>query len=89
MLLIYSLFSMATIKAHGSFVPFILPLHDNDHTDIWEVLFSLTFNLHMRTIYLEQERYAVDGEVYERTLVQKNKTEVVFMWILGLGSGGW
>jgi hypothetical protein len=37
-------------------------------------------------MYLEQEMYSADGEVYETILVQKNRTEVGFMWILGPGS---
>jgi hypothetical protein len=37
-------------------------------------------------MYLEQKMYFADGEVYETTLVQKNKTEVDFIWILGSGS---
>src|ERR1700737_1615430 len=37
-------------------------------------------------MFLEQEMYSADGEVYETVLVQKNRTEVGFMWILGPGS---
>jgi hypothetical protein len=37
-------------------------------------------------MYLEHDRYFAYGEVYEMVLVQKNKIEVGFMWILGLGS---
>jgi hypothetical protein len=79
-------FSMATIRAHGSFVPFILPLQDDGHVNVTEDLLSLRFNLQVGTMYLEQEMYSADGEVYETILVQKNRTEVGFMWILGPGS---
>ena len=54
--------------------------------DFSEDLFSLTFNIHIGTMYLEQEMYFADGQVYEMILVQKNKTEVGFMWILEPGS---
>jgi hypothetical protein len=37
-------------------------------------------------MYLEQEMYSADGDVYEMILVQKNRTEVGFMWNLGPGS---
>ena len=77
---------MATIRAYGSIVPFILPLQDDDHVDVSEDLLSLRFNLQIGTMYLEQEMYSADGEVYETVLVQKNRTEVGFMWILGPSS---
>jgi hypothetical protein len=79
-------FSMATIRAHEFFVPFILPLQDDGHVNVTEDLLSLRFNLQVGTMYLEQEMYSTDGEVYETILVQKNRTEVDFMWILGPGS---
>jgi hypothetical protein len=74
---------MATTRAHGSFFPFILPLQDDGHVSVSEDLLGLKFNLQIRSMYLEQEMYSPDGEVYETILVQKNKTEVGFMWILG------
>jgi hypothetical protein len=77
---------MATIRAHGSFVPFILPLQDDGHVSVSEDLLGLRFNLQIGSMYLEQEMYSPDGEVYETILVQKNRTEVGFMWILGPGS---
>ena len=77
---------MATIRAHGSFVPFILPLQDDGHVNVSEDLLSLRFNLQIGTMYLEQEMYSADGEVYETVLVKKNRTEVGFMWILRRGS---
>jgi len=58
-------FSMATIRAHGSFVSFILPLQDDGHVSDSEDLLSLRFDLQIRTMYLEQEIYSTDGEVYE------------------------
>jgi hypothetical protein len=77
---------MATIRAHGSFVPFILSLQDDGHVSVSEDLLSLRFNLQIGTMYLEHEMYSTDGEVYETILVQKNRTEVGFMWILRPGS---
>ena len=77
---------MATIRTHGSFVPFVLLLQDDNHVDVSEDLLSLRFNLQIRTMYLEQEMYSANGEVYETILVQKNKTEIAFMWILGPSS---
>ena len=77
---------MATIRAHESFVPFILPLQDDGHVSVSEDLLSLRFNLQIGTIYLEHEMYSADGKVYETILVPKNRTDVGFMWILGPGS---
>ena len=37
-------------------------------------------------MYLENEMYFADEDVYEIILVQKNKHYVGFMWILGPGS---
>src|ERR1700737_1294801 len=77
---------MATIRAHGSFVPFILPLQDDGHVNVSEDLLSLRFNLQIGSMYLEQEMYSADEEVYETILVQKNRRDVGFMWNLGPGS---
>jgi hypothetical protein len=77
---------MATIRAHGSFVPFILPLQDDGHVTVSEDLLSLRFNLQVGTMYLKHGMFSADGEVYETILVPKNRTEVGFMWILGPGS---
>jgi hypothetical protein len=79
-------FSMATIRAHGSFVPFILQLQNDGHVSVSEDLLSLIFNLQIGSMYLEQEIYFADGDVYEMIFVQKNRTEVGFMWNLGPGS---
>ena len=70
---------MTTIRAHGSFVPFILSLQDDGHVNVTEDLLSLRFNLQVGTMYLEQEMYSTNGEVYETILVQKNITEVGLM----------
>ena len=64
----------------------MLSLQDDGHVDVSEDLLSLIFNLQIGTMYLEQEMYSADGKVYETMLVQKNITEVDFMWILRLGS---
>ena len=37
-------------------------------------------------MYLEKEMNSVDGKVYKTILVQKNRIDVGFMWILGPGS---
>ena len=74
---------MAIIIAHGSFVPFMLLLHDDGYVGVSKHLLSLRFNLKIGIMYLEQEMYYADGEVYEMILVQKNTTEVGSMWILG------
>jgi hypothetical protein len=42
--------------------------------------------VHLESSYLEQDMYSAYGKVYKMILVQKNKTEVGFMWILALGS---
>ena len=69
---------MATIRVHGSFVPFMLPFYDDGHVGVSKDLVSLRFNLQIGTMYLEQEMYYVDGEVYEMILVQTNKTVGLF-----------
>jgi hypothetical protein len=70
-------FSVATIRAHGSFVPFILPLQDDGHVIVSEDLLSLRFNLQIGTMYLEHEMYSADGEVYETILVPKTELMLV------------
>ena len=60
---------MVTIRAHRSFVPFILSLQDDGHVDVSDDLLSLRFNLKMETMYLEQKMYSADGEVHETILV--------------------
>ena len=62
---------MATIRAHRSFVPFILPLQDDGHVSVSEDLLSLRFNLQIGSMYLEHEMYSADGEVYERFWFEK------------------
>jgi hypothetical protein len=75
----FFLFSMAIIRAHGSFVPFILPLQDDNHVSVSEDSLSLG------AMYLEHEMYSANEEVYKMILVQKNRTEVGFIWILRPG----
>ena len=62
---------MTTIRAHESFIPFTLPLLDDGHVNVSKDFLSLRFNLQIGTMYLEQEMYFADGEVYETILVQK------------------
>ena len=64
---------MATIRAHGSFVPFMLPLHDDGHVGVSEDLLGLRFNLHIGTIYLKHDIYFADGEVYEKNFGSKKQ----------------
>ena len=77
---------MATIKAHGSFVSFMLPLQDDGHVGVLEDPLSLRFNLQMGTVYIEQEMYAGDGQVCEIILIQNNRNEDDSIWILGHSS---
>ena len=76
---------MATNRAHGSFVPFTLPLGDDGHVCISEDLFSLRFDLWIGTMYVEQEMHNVDSDISKTILMQDNKTEDEYIWILGLG----
>ena len=39
-------------------------------------------------MYVEQEIYSEDGDMLEKMLIQKNKSEDVSMWILGPSSFG-
>ena len=64
----------------------MLPLQDDGFVCVSEDLLSLRFNLQLRTMYLEQEMYSADGEVYETILVQKTRTDDGSVWILGPGS---
>jgi len=68
---------MATIRAHGSFVPFILPLQDEGHMSVSKDLLSLRFNLQIGTMYLEYDIYYADWQVYEMILVQKIELTLV------------
>src|SRR6202022_2032965 len=56
------------------------------HVSVSEDLLGLRFNLQIGSMYLEQEMYSANGEVYETILVQKNRIDVGFMWNLGPGS---
>lgn len=64
----------------------MLPLQDDGFVCVSEDLLSLRFNLQLRIMYLEQEMYSADGEVYETILVQKTRTDDGSVWILGPGS---
>jgi hypothetical protein len=52
---------MTTIKASGSFVPYILALVDNHHMKVLEYLLSLRFNLHIGSMYVELETYFMNA----------------------------
>lgn len=56
---------MATICVDASFIPFILPLGDDDHVVILGDLIGLRLNLHLGTLYVKQKMYAKDGVVSE------------------------
>jgi hypothetical protein len=75
---------MATIRAHGSFIPFILPLESDGCVVVLEDLLGLRLNLQVGTMYVEI--YSVGGEVSRTILMQKNRSEGGSMWSLGPGS---
>ena len=77
---------MANIHAYGSFVPFNLFLEDNGYVGVLKDLLGLRFNLQVGTMYVKQEMYFANGEVSRTILMQKNRSEGGFMWILGPGS---
>ena len=77
---------MATIRAHGSFVPFTLPLQDDGRVGVLEDILSSRFNLQTGTMCLEQEMFSADGQVCETIMIQKNTTDDGSMWILGPSS---
>jgi hypothetical protein len=60
-----SSFFKATIRVDASFVPFNLPLGDDDHVVILEDLIGLRFNLRIGTLYVKQKMYGEDGGVSE------------------------
>ena len=59
----------------------MLPLQDDGFVCVSEDLLSLRFNPQLRTMYLEQEMYFVDGKVYETLLVQKTRADDGSVWI--------
>lgn len=65
----FPLLLIATIKAYGSFVPFTLSLDNYNHVNFIEDLFELRFNLHIGTVYVEQEMDFVDGDISETILM--------------------
>ena len=69
---------MATVCAHGSFIPFDLPLEGDGCVVVLEDLLDLRFNL-----YIKQEMYFAGGELSRIILMQKNRNEDGSMWILG------
>ena len=73
---------MATIRAHGSFVPFNLPLENDGCVVVLEYLLGLRFNLQIGTMYVEQEIYSASGIVSRTILMQKNKSEGGSMWMI-------
>ena len=66
-------------------MPFTLFVEDDGHVGVLADLLGLQFNLHIGTMHVEQEHYCDDGNLSEIILVQKNRSEVGAMWILGLG----
>ena len=64
----------------------MLPYQDDDHVGVLEDLFSLRFNIHMGTMYIEEKMYFADGQVCEPILIQKNRIEDGSMWVLGPNS---
>ena len=46
-------------------------------------LLSLRFNFRIGSMYVEQEIYAVDSDILEIILIQKNMSEYDYVWILG------
>ena len=68
-------FIMTTIRATSSFVPFILPLADKSHMNVFKNLLSLRVNFWIRIMYVEQEMYYVDGNILETILLQKTMNE--------------
>ena len=77
---------MTTIKASGSFVSFTLSLEDDHHVKVLEDLLSLRFNLQIGSIYVEQEMYSINGDIFEIILIPKNMCQDDYIWILDLGS---
>lgn len=51
---------MTTVRAHGSLVPFTLPLEIDDHLGVSKYMLNLKFNLHVETMNVKQEMYNVE-----------------------------
>ena len=77
---------MATIKVTGSLVSFTLSLENDQYVKVYEDLFSLRFNIRVRSMYVEQEMYSMNGDILETTLILKNMCENGYVWILRLRS---
>lgn len=54
---------MATIRAHGSYVPFTMPLGVDDLAVISYDLLGLRFNSWIGTLLLEQKMYNKEGDI--------------------------
>ena len=75
---IFRCFYIATIKAHGTMLPFTLPLEDDGFAyNVYKLLFGSWFNLQIGTMYIHHEMCIVDGDVYETIMVHKNMSEMV------------
>ena len=72
---------MATIKAFGSFMPFTLPLEDDHHVKVSDLL-KLRFGLRKGSIYVEQKMYYTNGTILETILIPKNLYQDGYVWIL-------
>lgn len=81
-----SYFLIPTIRAHDSLICLILPLVDDGHVSVPEDMLSLRFNLNIRTMYVEQEMYSMNGDISETILMQNNESDDGHVWNFGLGS---
>lgn len=51
---------MTTVRAHGSLVPFTLPLEIDDHLGVSKYKLNLKFNVHVETMNVKQEMYNME-----------------------------
>ena len=65
-------YTMASIKATWSLVPFTMPLTIDGSILIWENLMGLRFNFQMNTMYVEHELFNKSGWVSKIVFMQKN-----------------
>lgn len=60
---------MVTVRAHGYFVPFALPLEDDGYVCVMKYLLSLRLNIWIDTMFAKHEMYFVDGNILEMILM--------------------
>ena len=76
---------MASFRADGHEVPFILRLNDKGIVGISSHLLSIRFGFIEYSIYLEEEVHSSSGSLLESVLIPRVSIEEGMSWLLGPG----